>query len=184
VPRRKKMKYGPYSHSRIQTGYCPLAFKKRYIDQDQGVQRGNAGFGKVVHLIIADIIKAQVDNVAYDVTELIKFHMPHDLLPRLGEMQDIFETFTKRFHFNKSNVVGVEEAVAVDFDGREAPWAQSYLRGVLDVIEIDGEHATVTDHKTQFQAADAVLLPGQVHVSAAKEVHHQDLLRQVRSIQV
>lgn len=144
------MKYGPYSHSRIQTGYCPFAFRRRYIERKKGVQRGNSNFGKVIHLILADIIKAQVVKSSYNITELIEKHIEHELLERLREIQEILQTFSYQFTFNADKVVGVEEAIAVDIDGNEAPWDDCYIRGVLDLIEIDGTHATIIDHKTQF----------------------------------
>jgi hypothetical protein len=144
------MKYGPYSHSRIQTGHCPFAFDKRYRKHERGVSRGNAGFGKVIHLIVADVIKAQVRQDAYDVSELMNKHITHDLLPRIREMQDILHIFSHRFEFNRHRVVGVEENIAIDFEGNEAKWEDSYLRGVLDIIEIEGNHVTITDHKTQY----------------------------------
>lgn len=144
------MKYGPYSHSRIQAGHCPLAFRKRYIDKERGIARGNSGFGKVIHLIVADIIKAQVRQEAYDVSVLLNRHMTHELLPRMREMQDVLEIFSHRFEFNRNHVVGVEENMAIDTGGNEASWDNAYLRGVLDLLEIDGAHATIVDHKTQY----------------------------------
>jgi len=144
------MKYSPYSHSRIQTGNCPFAFKKRYIDRDRGIQRGNSGFGKVLHLVIADIIKAMVARREYSADRLLELHMDTAELSRTSEMLDILNTFHHAFVLNRDKVAGIEEAIAVNFDDSEAPWEDSYLRGVLDLIEIDGTHATITDHKTQF----------------------------------
>jgi hypothetical protein len=144
------MKYAPYSHSKIQTGYCPFAFKKRYIDHDKGISRGNSDFGGMIHLIIADVIKAQVNEKEYSLVDLINKHITHDLLPRMQEIQEVLEIFRMRFRFNKENVVGVEERMAIDENGDEAPWDNSLFRGIIDLIEIDGAHGIITDHKTQF----------------------------------
>lgn len=141
--------YEPYSHSKIQLGYCPYAFKRRYIDKDEGIQRGNALFGQVAHAIIADLIKAQVDGRPYIIEDLYEKHVPHVLLPRMGELQGIVGLFD-RFTMNPKDVLGIEEKVAIDLLGNEAPWDASYLRGIIDLIEVKDKHATVTDHKTQF----------------------------------
>lgn len=144
------MKYTPYSHSKIQTGYCPFAFKKRYIEHDSGISRGNSDFGGMIHLIIADVIKAQVSEKEYSLVDLINKHITHNLLPRMQEIQEVLEIFRMRFKFNKVNVVGIEERMAVDENGNEATWDDSWYRGIIDLIEIDGTHGIITDHKTQF----------------------------------
>lgn len=146
------MKYGPYSHSRIRKGHCPYAFKRRYIDKDPGISRGNASFGKAVHEIIAKVIDAQVKEDPYNLALLVNMAISHELLPRIGEIQEIMEVFRRRFEFRRDYVVGIEEPIAVDELGDTVDWDSdnAYVRGVLDIIEIDGDEAKITDHKTQF----------------------------------
>ena len=144
------MSYAPYSFSKLQLAHCPFAFRKKYIEKIPEVTSPNALFGKVVHAIIADIIKNQVMERSYDLAELFDQHMPQSLVPRTREIQDILDIFRQRFSFDKDDVVGVEEKIALDSYGNLCDWDQSFLRGVLDLIEIKGGKGFITDHKTQY----------------------------------
>lgn len=144
------MKYHPYSHSKIQKAHCPYAFKRRYIDKEHGHRRGNLRFGGVVHDIMADILNARVRGQPYDVLEIVKKNTTIDLVERIDEIQGIINVFLSRFDVNFDNVVGVEEKVAINEGGYGTDWDNAYLRGILDVVEIDGTHAIITDHKTQY----------------------------------
>lgn len=144
------MKYAPYSHSKISKAHCPYAFKRRYIDRDKGRTTGNLRFGAAVHQIMADILNANVRQQPYDVIEVMKQNTWIDLVNRVDEIRDITNTFIDKFQVNLDNVVGVEEKVAIDINGKDADWDKAYLRGILDIVEIDGTHATITDHKTQY----------------------------------
>ena len=147
------MKYSPYSHSRIEKASCPFSFKNKYVDRVKGRDHESSQFGKSFHDIVADVIRAQVSEKSYELfgqEGLIRRHMPLSIGHMMQSMVEIFETFRKRFYINRETIVGVEESLAIDEFGNEARWDDAWLRGIVDVIEIDGDTLTITDHKTQW----------------------------------
>lgn len=144
------MKYAPYSHSKIQRGHCPFSFKRRYIDKAKGIPGEQLLFGQVVHRIIADILNALVKHHEVFYPEIIKEHTPVRLINRVEEIQHLIDIFREKFDVNYDNVVGIEEKVAIDLRGYGTDWDAAYIRGILDIVEIEGKHATITDHKTQY----------------------------------
>lgn len=145
------MKYAPYSNSKIAKGHCPFAFKKTYIERATKRRLENLEFGAAVHDIIRDILECRLKGEPIDdVMGIISQNTPHSVSHRLEEIVGIIKTFQERFRMNMQYVVGVEEKVSIDRDGNECPWDIGYLRGIVDILEINGDHATITDHKTQF----------------------------------
>lgn len=147
------MKYAPYSNSKISKGHCPFAFKKTYIEKAPRKRLENLEFGAAVHDIIKDILEIRLKGGSVsksDVMDIIGHNTPHSVSYRLEEIIGIIETFQKKFRMNMQHVVGVEEKISIDRNGNETPWDIGYLRGIVDIIEINGNHATITDHKTQF----------------------------------
>ncbi len=147
------MKYAPYSNSKIAKGHCPFAFKKTYIEKVQKRRLENLEFGAAVHDIIADILEARLKGEGMnrdDVIGIINHRTPHSVSHRIEEVMGIINIFQDKFRMNMRDVVGVEEKISIDSDGNEAPWESGHLRGIIDILEINGNHAIITDHKTQF----------------------------------
>ena len=147
------MKYAPYSNSKISKGHCPFAFKKTYIEKAPKKRLENLEFGAAVHDIIKDVLEVRLGGgtVSHDeIMGIINHNTPHSISHRVEEIIGIIRTFQGKFRMNMQNVVGVEEKISIDRDGKESPWESGYLRGIVDILEIDGDHATITDHKTQY----------------------------------
>ena len=144
------MKYAPYSNSKISKGHCPFAFKKTYIEKTPRLRLENLEFGAAVHNIIKDILDARLAGQDYNIQDLISHNTPHSISPRIAEILSIVNLFESRFKMDMNYVVGVEEKMSLDEAGDEAPWDRSYLRGIIDILEINGNHAIITDHKTQY----------------------------------
>lgn len=142
--------YAPWSHSKILKGHCPFAFHKTYVDKVPKIRLENLEFGAAVHNIIRDILEARLRGQQSVVMDVINHNTPHSISPRVEEIMGIVEVFQNKFKMNMDYVVGVEEKMAIDRDGNESPWDESYLRGIIDILEIRDDHAIITDHKTQF----------------------------------
>jgi len=146
------MNYAPYSHSRLNTARCRRNFKKKYINGDPEVRGPNAEFGSVSHRVFEKIMRARVEEEEYDVRKIIEASSTHGVTERAGEIYDVVEKFVNYFRVDTSKVAGIEEKLAVDanhnpvdFDDKNA-----YFRGIVDLLEIDGNVATIIDYKTQF----------------------------------
>lgn len=147
------MKYAPYSNSKIAKGHCPFAFKKTYIDKTPRTRLENLEFGSAVHDVIRDILEWRLRGEVIspdDIWNMIGYNTPHSISHRIGEIFEIIQKFQDKFRMNMEYVVGVEEKISINRDGKDAPWESGYLRGIIDILEIVGNHAIITDHKTQY----------------------------------
>lgn len=142
--------HSPYSPSKIGTAGCPFAFKKRYIDKEKGIRNPIFDLGSVIHLILAKMLQREIAGVAYDDDEIITRYMRASVRDRIGELKKQVWLFHNYFTYNIKNVVGVEERMAIDRHGNGAKYNSSFVRGILDLIEIDGDTCIITDHKSQF----------------------------------
>ncbi len=146
------MKYAPYSHGRLNMARCRMAFKKKYIDELPEIKGPNTEFGSITHRVFEKIMRARVEEEEYDVREIIESCSTDGVTGRSGELYDIVEKFVNYFRVDPTKVAGIEEKLAVDADGNPMDFHDdgAYFRGIIDLLEIEGDRATITDYKTQF----------------------------------
>lgn len=162
-----RLKYGPYSPSRIETAECPYSFYRSYVKKDAGKERSMpANRGSVVHEMFEIITKGWIENkplgekdVKGYLSKLLgKYHVT---TPEI--QKTIFESvrcYLKNPPAGIEDIVGTEEKLAVrrvssSESGEvfeECDWEDSdcFARGTIDILQIKDDVATIIDHKTQL----------------------------------
>jgi CRISPR/Cas system-associated exonuclease Cas4 (RecB family) len=157
-----KVKYGPYSPSRIDVATCPYRFKEEYIlknVQDEGSLASRRG--NVVHETFELITRGWLVD-----QPLTWEKASEELVSRLASYQitdhedrkTIIEA-TKCYMGNPprgiEDILGTEEHLALKYDGNslvECDWddPECFARGKIDILQIKDKVATIIDHKTQM----------------------------------
>lgn len=168
----QKLKYGPYSPSRLDTAVCGYAFKRQYIDEDGRVRRTEGlpqARGSAVHEVFEKITEKMCkdrDHVFSQgevrdwVTDAVGRHpAAYQEAPAIVEMA--------RMYVNKPPKLLVPDAeielrMAVKFDGTnfiecgyEDPEALARGRADIFMISDDTTTALIYDHKTQPNVEEA-----------------------------
>jgi len=170
-----KLKYGPYSPSRLDTAVCGYAFKKQYIEHDPQAKKENLpqARGSAVHEIYETITKKIIDCPSYVfsgdevrqwVVDAINRHPAAYM-----ETEAILEMAKLYIRKPPATLVSdaeVELKLAVKWVITEAGTKfetcdyddpQAFVRGKADILMIsdDTTYAMVYDHKTQPNIEDA-----------------------------
>lgn len=148
-----KLKLSP---SFIQNAACPLYLKLHYVDRvDERWVRVEAERGKTCHDAIAELVKYCMDESMEiaDITdvmlrEAIQKHLPHRILSEAGLILEWLILWRNRFQL-PDNVHGVEEKIAIDDEYDECAWDEASYRGILDLNQVKGDYAIITDWKSQ-----------------------------------
>lgn len=163
-----KVKYGPYSPSRLETANCPHRFKLQYIEKsvkDEGslpARRGN-----VVHETFEELTKSWLVGKGLNweqVTDILAEKMSKYLITD-EENQAVCIQAAQAYMQNPPNglddILGTEEQIALknvedkwvtcDWDDPDA-----FCRGKIDLLLVNDDNiATIIDHKTQMYVCDA-----------------------------
>lgn len=173
-----KLKYGPYSPSRLEVANCPYSFFRQYIDPDKKALRVEGlpqARGSVVHEVLEQITKEMIkiapnhieaalpfssDDVERLIVEAIGRHpAAYQDVPTIRGMIDLY--LRRRPVFLTNNAT-VEVRMAVkwsnnkfiecDYDDPEAA-----ARGRADIMMLSDDLSTalVYDHKTQPNVEEA-----------------------------
>jgi hypothetical protein len=140
----------------IDKAACPRYLKLHYVDKvDERWVRVAAEKGTAVHAAIAELIElcqeasVQPSALSLDqIAESVARHTRHRLLPETGEIMAWTRLWAERYQISK-HLVGSEETVALDHEFEDTEWESASYRGILDVIDINKNHLTVTDWKSQ-----------------------------------
>lgn len=145
----------PYSHMRFNLfESCPAAFRFKYIEKAPEMPSRALLIGRLIHDIIAKYEKHLVrKQVQTDITTLpglatqIFYKAPNGLTTAdLDEVQSILEAYAQAHALDYSTVVSIEEMMKFPLlDGKVNFWA------VIDLLQINGDLAIITDHKTDHQ---------------------------------
>jgi len=146
-----QFKYAPYSHSRLLCGLCPWAFSRHYIEKVPEVgSQENLMVGGIAHEIAEYIGNHPNEAIVPDmlVNQFITPFVSH----RHKDLTDWTRLFLSRFKYSQEHVVGIEMDLAVDRNTNPCDYdsPDAIFRGKLDMVEIDGHTARVTDYKTQM----------------------------------
>lgn len=135
---------------------CPFYLKCQYVDKlDDRYIRVAAERGKAAHQAIDEILNYCLDNeippseISDGMTrDALERHSSHGIL---GEILDVFK-WVRKWKENfplPAHVIGVEQKIALDTDYDEVDFSDASYRGILDLLQIRGNHAIVTDWKSQ-----------------------------------
>jgi hypothetical protein len=139
----------------LQNAACPLCLKHTYVDkiQDRYI-RVNTVRGSAAHEAIAALTHLCVDNKMWpkdlpdeEVYKAVAAHTPHEVYSELGNIYDWVMKWRDKFFLSK-HMAGFEEKFALNEEFNETKWETATYRGIVDHIEIDGRHGTITDYKS------------------------------------
>lgn len=144
------------SHSFKNSAACPLYLKLHYLDKvDERFVRVAAERGKGVHSAISSLIaicleqEIQPNELHIDqITEAVVAHTPQNVVSEMALILEWTKLWSERWRLSK-NYFGHEEMLAIDDEFDECEFSDGSYRGILDVIDIEGTHCTVTDWKSQ-----------------------------------
>jgi hypothetical protein len=144
------------SHSFKNNAACPLYLKLHYKDKvDERFVRVAAERGKGLHSTLAALITIcneadiQPDELAVEqIQEAVVTHTPQNVVSEMPLILDWTKMWAEKWKISP-HYFGHEEMLAVDSDFDECEFSEGSYRGILDVIDINGTHCTVTDWKSQ-----------------------------------
>lgn len=151
------------SPSFITNAACPQYLKLHYVDKiEDRYIRVAAARGSVAHAAIEDLLaicqdggiqpsSLSIKQIAKAVADSLKKISDENGGDILGEVADILawcRLWAERYKISK-HLYGIEEKVALDENFDDTAWDNASYRGILDIIDIDGPHLTITDWKSQ-----------------------------------
>ena len=145
-----------WSPSFAQSSACPAFLKFRYIDKvDDIYVRVAAERGKAAHGAIADLItscmekKTEISDLTdLDIRRAVEKHTKPEIAAEFGNVIQWVELWRERFQI-PTNICGVEEKISLDEQFEECRWDQGAYRGIIDLSQVSGSWATITDWKSQ-----------------------------------
>lgn len=144
------------SPSFLTNAACPRYLKLHYIDKvDKQYIRVAAERGSAAHAALAELIQIcqeasiQPSSLSMDqIADAVKRHTPHFILSEIADILAWCRLWAERYQISK-HIYGVEEKVALDEAFDDTEWDNASYRGILDVVDVHGNHCTVTDWKSQ-----------------------------------
>ena len=135
---------------------CPKYLHLHYIKKvDDRYIRVAAERGSAVHAVLAELLilcqeaQIQPSSLSIDqIAESVRRHTAHRILPETGEILAWCRLWAERYKISK-HIYGVEEKVGLDADFDDTEWDLASYRGILDVVDVEKNHLTVTDWKSQ-----------------------------------
>jgi hypothetical protein len=145
-----------YSHSFGKNALCPRSLKLHYIDKvDERFVRVAAERGRSAHQALYELIqycldeKIDVADLADElIREAVERSTPHAIMSEVGLIFGWLRLWRERFQIPR-NLYGIEEKIAIDDEFEDCNWEDASYRGIIDLLQISGSHATVTDWKSQ-----------------------------------
>lgn len=136
---------------------CALNLKLHYVDRiDERYVRVAAERGKTVHGAVADLTKHCLDEKMQVadledgmLTDALQKHISPRILSETTVIYSWLRLWRNRFTLPK-NIHGIEERIALDDDFDECDWKEASYRGIVDLQQVTGSHAIITDWKSQF----------------------------------
>jgi hypothetical protein len=144
------------SHSFINNAACPFYLKCNYVDKlgDKFI-RVAAERGKACHEAIHELLQGCIDREittrdlpATLISAAVQKHTPHHILHEIPDILEWITQWAERFRM-PAHINGLEEKVGLDDLFDECDFHEASYRGVIDMLQIKGDHALVTDWKSQ-----------------------------------
>jgi hypothetical protein len=132
---------------------CPFAVREKRILKTVRVSSPNLEVGTAMHALFEAITKLRiagnpVDDAAMDL--LYKELVPPLAIPFIGEIREMTRKYLTNFYVPPDTIAGIEEEIILDQKGKEVhSWDDAWIGGILDLVQIKGDSARVTDYKTQ-----------------------------------
>lgn len=157
-----------FSHTQLEEFRCPLRWKRRRIDREPEPVSDALLKGRLAHDVVAAYLRHLLEHrLETDVTAIDEIAkrsffeptQPHGL--PFSEFQEILrmaKAFAGRFVFDYRTTVEIEQPWALELGDNAYFWV------ILDLLQIDGVRAIITDFKTDW------------HVRAQTDLEHDSQL--------
>jgi hypothetical protein len=144
------------SPSFLTNAACPKYLKLHYVDRvDDKYIRIAAERGSAAHAALAELIGIcqaggiQPSSLSIDqIAEAVRKHTPHIIMSEIADILAWCRLWAERYQISK-HIYGVEEKVALDEAFDDTEWDNASYRGILDIIDLNKNHLTITDWKSQ-----------------------------------
>ena len=116
-------------------------------------ERGKSGHAAAEELLtyVLDERIAVGDLDDEQLREAVERHTPYEIVREIGEILRWMHLFRERFTIRRpETVVGLEERLSIDDEYDSCEWDEASYRGILDMLQIDGDTAIIWDWKSQF----------------------------------
>lgn len=193
-----KLRYGPYSHSRLETATCGYAFKRQYIDED-GRQRGRfeslpQARGSAAHEILEQITKkmcaeeapvfSEAEIRAWATDAITRHPAAYQDVESILAMARLYvqkppPVLTRDAQTELKFAVKLEDGEFVECD-YEDPDALVRSRADILFISDDTTTAMVYDHKTQPNIEEADTAQMGLYAWAISKIH--PYLSEIRTV--
>lgn len=194
-----KLKYGPYSSSKLDVATCGYWFQKRYIEKNRKDSLKSADRGAAVHYVFEKITEKFRENknalfddgvIRYWVAEALEKYPG-----AYGESSEILKMcklYINKPIYDLTSDAGIELNLAVEMVSKgenklefiETDYnnPKAFFRGKIDVFVLadDLKSATIYDHKTQPNIEDADTF--QMGVYAWLTWRHHPYLERIYSV--
>lgn len=144
------------SHTFMQTAVCPYALWCTYVARKKpGAPKVAAIKGGAAHEAIADLTSIAIgsklpvkDLTDEQVERAVRHRTPQIIMDHIPEVLRVVTLWRDAFRISR-HVYGYEEKISLGENYEEAPWSEAWYRGIVDILEINGTHATIIDYKNQ-----------------------------------
>ena len=168
-----QLKYGPYSPSRLDTGTCPYAFHRLYVEPEEDARRWESlpqARGQVIHEVFEIITQSHIERgegscLKQDMKQWIidGVNRHPAAYPQLNEMIKMAFMYNNRKPPILTADATMEERLAVklmpdnSFEECHYDDPEAFARGRADILMIsdDTTEAFIYDHKTQKHVEEA-----------------------------
>ena len=146
-----------WSHSFKEKAACPTYFFLNYGKKDPDkLSRVPGARGSALHSAIDDLMrfteeeKIKVKDIPFKfVREKLAEYTTPLILSETGMMTECMRNWHDKYE-KSEYLYGIEEKVALDENFKETDWSNGSFRGILDVVDIQGDTCIVTDWKSQI----------------------------------
>lgn len=142
----------------LKTADCPRNLFKTYVDRSgKRIEHVAAARGSAAHDAIYDLTPWCVDNELQpcelsddEVDRAVRYRTPPQIASEIPEILRWVDLWRDRFRFSDWRALdGFEQRIALNERFEEVPFTDASYRGIIDVLEIYGSHAVITDYKSQ-----------------------------------
>lgn len=150
----------PVSLSRVEAFDCQYHFHRHYIlgeqVQDNDALRGGRFAHAVVEKYNSILLESKTDSDFDLFMQILNQEWASGYLreSRYEEMRDMLIGFAERHVLDPDATLGAEVQIALNWDLQETGWDanDAWLRSKLDLVQVFGKKAKITDYKTAFHA--------------------------------
>ena len=185
---KKKTNKRQHSYSRLSTfAECPLKYKLRYIDKVPAPRSRPLEVGGLIHDAAAAYAQECINQSKthlYDEADAILGKVFEGSVIHPAWEKDVraaYRQFVQQHEIPLEDIYGVEEKFSLNRNLKPCPWMAKdvYFRGVIDLLQVRGDYAKITDYKSGYMISSADEFQLRVYAWGIKK-----LLPQIKQVEI